>query len=115
MMTEAGYLVCMDHGRHKQPATPASFRSGIPVIRHRECGGRVYKTWQYWECALCDKRWRHHIVEKWPEAETEARFYLDGDRDPEAYAIVWVTEGKNRFTKLVPASEAHKYEERFKL
>lgn len=48
------------------------------------------------------------------EAECETRFYLDGDTDPTAYVIVWKTEGKNCFTTLVPASEAHLYE-RFKL
>lgn len=104
-----------DHGRHKQPATPASFRTGIPVIRHRTDGGRVYRTSVHWECSGCTHRWQHEAISKMPESETEARFYLDGDRDSETYVIIWVTEGKNRFSKLVPADEAHKYDERFKL
>lgn len=67
-----------------------------------------------WECAGCDQTWRNKVLEAFGEAECEIRFYLDGDIDPNAYVIVWKTEGKKMFTTLVPASEAHKYE-RFKL
>lgn len=105
-----------DHGRHKQAATPASFRSGIPVIRHRVCGGRVWKVYGKWQCG-CGQEWRNRIVEAFTESDCETRFYLDGDRDSTAYAIVWVQDplSKAYHTKLVPAAEAENYPERFTL
>lgn len=105
------------HGRHHPVATPASFRTGIPVIRHRVCGGRVWKTSDHWTCSGCEHRWKRATVESFTETDCATRFYLDGDRDPESYVIVWVVDplSKKMHTKLVPAAEAERYPERFKL
>jgi hypothetical protein len=94
------------------PATPASFISGIPKIFHNPCGGRVWRnSYQgFWECGGCGHVWQQETIAKFSEAECEVRFHLRGDIDPNDYAIVWDTDGKTYFTRLVPVSEAHKYE-----
>lgn len=106
-----------EHGRHKPDATPASFRTGIPVIRHRACGGRLWKVYGAWECGVCEQRWKRATVEAFTESDCATRFYLDGDSDPTAYTIVWVLDpmSKKYHTKTVPVSEADQYPERFKL
>ena len=82
------------------------------MIHHNACGGRVRRSFTtgLWDCVGCGRSWGQFQVDRFGDDGLAVRFHLRGDVDPESYAIVWKTVGRNRFTTLVPVSEADGYE-----
>lgn len=72
----------------------------------------MVREWSWWECRGCGAKWSGQRVDNWGTDEIAARFYLFAP-EPDAVTLVWVTDGKHRFTRAVPSSEAHRYPEKF--
>lgn len=100
------------------PGTPAKrgdHRAWPLKLYHNKCGKPISDNWRGYTCeGSCRDFWNHRVMDSFDDDAMATRFHTRAEPDTDLYAIVWVTEGKNRFTRLVPASEAHKHE-RFKL
>lgn len=55
----------------------------------------------YFMCRGCDQRWTARVVDRFTDQDIADRFYVPPSRDPENYMIVWGTEGKKCFAKVV--------------
>jgi hypothetical protein len=88
----------------------ASGHGGYDRIRHRDCGGYVQAhTYRWgWSCGSCLKFWSHEHLERWagkaPD-ELAARFEGGVDLHGAGEHLVWCTDGKRRFSAVVPARQ----------
>jgi hypothetical protein len=83
-----------DHGRYDR-------------VRHRDCGGHIRAhTYRWgWVCDECLKFWDHECLERWANKapdELAARFEGGFDLHDEGERLVWRTDGKRRFSAVVP-------------
>jgi hypothetical protein len=94
------------------PAKAGDHLNWKTTLYHNQCGRRMHDTnYMGWTCAgPCGLYWKQRILDKFNDDAMATRFHTRVEPDTAEYAIVWMTEGKHQFTRVVPIAEAHKYE-----
>ena len=93
-------------------ATFEDFQSGRPIY-HRSCGNELTppEGLLWFRCIPCRKHWLATTWANFSDQDLADRFYVKPKpQDTGAVTLVWKTEGKNRFTTLVPSEQADQYE-----
>lgn len=104
-----------DHSRGFPPATRSDFVRWDAHVHHNACGGRVTQAAAWsggsWSCAGCSAAWKATTINAFNADGLATRFHVRGSQPVDGEGVlVWKTEGKDRFTAVVPHAQAGDYE-----
>lgn len=91
---------------------PAKWTDLTAGSAYHSCGGHVRRSGYHapeYQCADCSQGWSGPTINGMTAAEIAERFFVPIDPSAETWVLIYDIEPltKRRFTRLVPAAEAH--------